>query len=631
MDLITNKNLYLRMNCKHLHVLIAILAVGMLASCHSDIDLQNVDKKAELQMGLALPIGSIHATLIDFVGGGKVDNLYVENGMLTWRDTFPDGRRYHTINLADSISTDDFPLNVYEKLDEKGLIYGGNVIGDGNPITLDFEMPIKLKGINNALGNERLDSAYITEASFFSTLKTTDFSLEWEWIDRVTLDLGDQVSRPAGNQMTVYERPTGTVPDLYNTAIPTDIDNFTLCMMKDPTKDPGVGNYVNQATFIAHMTFTIPSGTSVPIANSSKLNYELAVKFIKYSAVWGYFKPSSDMFVEVKTPIGERMGSLSFLQSGNYPFSDPHIKVDIETYIAGDMRIDSCYVFSQDKAGNRVYADFNGKQIYRDVKLYGDFLDPHKSPIGDSTLLWTEFNKDPDKGHIDRLFGKIPDSLGYKFKVDFDIQRSPQVRMLPEPYDSIKINAICTLPMQFNKGLYIEYNDTLNDVKLSQYSLDSMMAGSNVIDSIKSTDITLFMTAYNDIHATIRGVMRCYDKDGKMVMDPADKAKPFLLFPQDTLLFDAPKFELKSNTWGMSAPGQNVLTAKLNKQQVDVLPSIKRIIFKGVIDDRSLQYTFDKGENKVVKFTDDQGLNIQLGLTTQADVILNLGKTENKK
>ena len=619
------------MNCKQLHVLVAILAVGMLASCHSDIDLQNVDKKAELQMGLALPIGRIHASITDFVGGGKVDNLYVENGMLTWRDTFPDGRKYHTIELASKISTDNFPLDVYKQLDSLGLLIGGCVIGDDKPITLDFEMPLKLNGINDALGNERLDSAYITESSFFSTLKTTGFDLKWEWIDRVTLDLGDQVSRPAGNHMTVYERPTGTVPDLFNKAIPTDINNFTLCMMKDPTKEPGAGNYLDRATFMAHMTFTIPSGNSVSVNSSSKIDYELAVKFINYSAVWGYFKPSSDMFVEVKTPIGERMGSLSFLKSGYYPFSDPHIKVDIETYIAGNLRIDSCYVFSQDKEGNRVYADFNGKQIYRDVKLYGDFLDPHSSPIGDSTLLWTDFTKDPDKGHIDRLFGKLPDSLGYKFKVDFDIQRSPQVRMLPEPFDSIKINAICTLPMQFNKGLYIDYNDTIEDVKLSQYSLDSLTASASVIDSIKATDVTVFMTAYNDIHADIRGIMRCYDKDGKMVMDPADKAKPFLLFPQDTLLFDAPKFELKSNNWDMVSPGENVLTAKLNKQQLDILPTVKRIIFKGIIDDRSLQYTFDKGDNKIVKFTDDQGLNIQLGLTTQADVILNLGKTENKK
>ena len=622
------------MNCKHLHVLIAVLTVGMLASCHSDIDLQNVDKKAELQMGLALPIGSIHASLIDFVGGGKVENLYVENGMLTWRDTFPDGRRYHSIELASKISTNKFPLDVYQQLSDAGLIYGGMVMGTGTPITLDFDMPLTLNGINDALGNERLDSAYITEASFFSTITTNNFPLEWEWIDSVTLDLGNQVTRKRGKIMKVYERPTGTVPDLYNTAIPTNIDDFILCMMKDPTKDPGAGNYVNQATFTAHMTFTIPAGTNVPVASGSKFDYNLSVQFINYSAVWGYFKPSSDMFVEVKTPVGERMGSLSFLQSGYYPFSDPHIKVDIETFIAGNMRIDSCYVFAQDKAGNRTYAEFNGQRLYRDVTLYSDlpgtFLDPHASPIGDSVLLWTEFTKDPKLGHIDRLFGTIPDSLGYKFKVDFDLQRSPQVRMLPAPYDSIKINAICTLPLQFNKGLYIDYNDTINNVKLTQYSLDSMMAGSNVIDTIKSTDITLFMTAYNDIHATIRGVMRCYDEKGNMVMDPSDKGKPFLLFPQDTLLFDAPKFELKSNIWEMTAPGQNVLTAKLNKQQVDALPSIKRIIFKGVIDDRSLQYTFEKGDNKVVKFTDDQGLNIQLGLTTQADVILNLGKTEKK-
>ena len=618
------------MNCKHLHVLIAVLTLGMLASCHSDIDLQNVDKKAELEMGLALPIGSIHATLADFLGGGKVENLYVENGMLTWRDTFPDGRKYHSIELAKKISTKKFPLDVYQQLSDLGLIYGGMVTGTGMPITLDFDMPLTLNGINDALGNERLDSAYITEASFFSTITTNNFPLEWEWIDSVTLDLGDQVTRKRGKIMKVYERPTGTVPDLYNTAIPTNIDDFILCMMKDPTKEPGAGNYVNQATFTAHMTFTIPAGTNVPVASGSKFDYNLSVQFINYSAVWGYFKPSSDMFVEVKTPVGERMGSLSFLQSGYYPFSDPHIKVDIETFIAGDMRIDSCYVFSQDKEGNRVYADFNGKQIYRDVKLYGDFLDPHKSPIGDSTLLWTEFNKDPDKGHIDRLFGSIPDSLGYKFKVDFDVQRSPQVRMLPAPYDSIKINAICTLPLKFNKGLYIDYNDTINDVKLSQYSLDSLTANAGVIDSIKATDITLFLTAYNDIHADIRGVMRCYDKDGKMVMDPADKAKPFLLFPQDTLLFVAPKFEYKGNSWNMVSPGESVVTAKLNKQQLDILPTIKQIVFKGIIDDRSLQYTYDKGDEKVVQFTDDQGLNIKIGLTTRADVILNLGKTEKK-
>ena len=617
------------MNCRHLHVLIAVLLVGLLSGCHSDIDLQNVDKTAELKMGLTLPVGSIHASLTDFIGGGKVENLYVENGMLTWRDTFPDGRKYHTVELADKISTDQFPLNVYEQLNAMGLIYGGYVTGDGNPITLDFDMPLKLNGINDALGNERLDSTHITDASFFSTIRAKDFPLKWEWIEKVTLDLGDQVSRPAGNHMTVYTRPAGSVTDMYNTAIPTDIDNFTLCMMKDPKQAPGITNILDKASFKAHMTFTIPNGQSVPVSSSSEFEYELGVKFITYSAIWGYFKPSNDMFAEVLTPVGESMKSLSFLRTGNYPFSDPHIKVDIHTQIAGNMRIDSCYVFSQDEQGNRIYADFNGKQIYRDVVLYGDFLDPHTSAITDSAMLWTEFTKDPEKGHIDRLFGKIPDSLGYKFKVDFDIQRSPQVRMTPDA--KININAICTLPLIFNKGLYIDYKDTIRNVNLSQYSIDSLTASAKIIDSLKTTDVTLYMTGYNDIHADIRGVMRCYDKEGKMIMDPDDKSKPFLLFPQDSLLFTAPTFEFKSNSWEMTKPSESVVTAKLNKQQLNLLPTVDHIIFTGIIDDNSLAYTFEKGDNKVVKFTDDQGLIIKLGLTTQAEVVLNLnGSNETK-
>ena len=36
------------MSVKHLHALIAVGVVLLLASCHSNLDLDNVDKKAEL-------------------------------------------------------------------------------------------------------------------------------------------------------------------------------------------------------------------------------------------------------------------------------------------------------------------------------------------------------------------------------------------------------------------------------------------------------------------------------------------------------------------------------------------------------------------------------------------------------
>lgn len=613
------------MKCKQFIALIAITASCMLAGCRSEIDLKNIDKTAELEMGLVLPVGTIHATLNDFLGGGQVENVFVENGQLTWRDSFPDTKQFHAVKMDKDTTTKDFSLLVYTQLSDSGAISGGVVPGnDSKQWHLPFDLELTFKGINDALGNERVDSALISEASFITCLKKKDFDLEWAWIDSIVLDLGSQVRRHDGNTKRVYERGQagGFDREMYTT-----VDNFSLCMMDDPSKAPSSTNVVKSAKFKTHIYFTIPTGYSVPVTTTSEITYTQKVRFIHYRAIWGYFKPSSHMFAEVLTPVGESMKSLSFLRNGTFPFSDPEIKVEITTQIAGIMRIDSCYVFAQDPEGHRTYANFDGDTIKNYVPLVGTPLDPHTSAIGASTLLYTIFDKRSDRGHIDGLFGKVPDSLGYKFKVDFDTKLSPQIRMTPE--DSITMNAICTLPLKFNKGLYIDYDDTITDVNLSKYSIDSLTANVQIIDSMKATDVTLFMTATNDIRADIHGVMRCYDKAGNMVMDPSDPAKPMLLFPQDTILIAAPKFDYKGSEWTMTEPGKTTITAKLNKKQLDMFPKIDLIKFKGIIDDRSLQYTFDKGEGTIIKFTDDQGLNIKIGLTTQADVVLNLNG--NKK
>ena len=48
--------------------LLMVLVGGMLMACHSDIDLKNVDTTTELEMGVAVPVGSVRAKLGDFVG-----------------------------------------------------------------------------------------------------------------------------------------------------------------------------------------------------------------------------------------------------------------------------------------------------------------------------------------------------------------------------------------------------------------------------------------------------------------------------------------------------------------------------------------------------------------------------------
>ena len=515
-----------------------------MSSCRSKIDMDNIDSRAELDLGVALPVGYFHLTMGDLIG--DVEKLYIDsNGVIAWRDTFFDGRSFHNVDLADRITTKDFPLDVYDQLSQYAT--GTTVHGTGVPITLTFDLPLKLKGINDSLRNERLDSAQILTASFFTTLTTSQFDIQWDWISKVTLDLGDQIERGAGKIMTVYDKSAGDTGG-FNQKIETAVDNFTLILMKNRNLNPKTdydkysGNVVDQTNFKVNMTFVIPVGESVTISQDSKLSYDLSVNFITYKALWGFFKPSSDMFTEEVRNLADSWGSTGFLKDGHLPFSNPEITVDITTELAGVLRISNCYLFSADNVGNRKYATFNGSKILKNVPLFGDFLDPYTSIIGDSTLLWTVFNKDADKGKIDQLFGVMPDSLGYKFEVDFDMQRSPQVRLTPD--DSIEINAICNLPMIFHDSVFFQYKDTTNDVNLSQYTIDSLLASSGNVDTVKTSDVRLVLQGINNMPVCLALTVRCLDENGQVVMDAENPSKPFQLFDRDTVRIEAGKYNI---------------------------------------------------------------------------------------
>ena len=587
-------------------------------------------------MGLALPVGSLHVTIADLIG--NVNDIYIDSidheGVLTWRDTFPDGRSFHKVNLADKISTKDFALDVYDKLSQYAT--GGTVYGADIPVDLNFDMPLKLTGINDALGNERMDSAQILEASFFSTLTTQNFDIQWDWIEKVTLDLGAQIDRPDGNIMTVYDKSKGDTGN-FGSAIKTAIDNFTLCMMKNRNLNPKTdydkysGNVLDTTTFKVCLTIKIPMGESVTISSGSKLNYNLSVNFITYKAIWGFFKPSSDMFAEVLTPVGESWRGSGFFKDSYLPFSDPKIKVDINTKIAGNLRISNCYVFGEDKDGNRIDALFNGQKILPEVTLSSDipgvFLDPYTSKIGDSVTLWALFNKDQDKGQIDRLFGNLPENIGYKFEVSFDMQKTPQVRLTPD--DSININAICTLPMIFHDGVYFRYSDTTDNVNLSQFTIDSLVKSVNVIDTLKSSELKVILHANNDMPVSIALSMRCLDENGKVIMDPINTSEPFYLFQNDTTRLEAGDYTITAEGgWFLNKATETVMIASMNQARLNMLPKVKSIVYSAVLDDQSMKEAYDKGYNNL-SLRAERGFTIKIGISAQVDAVLDF-KNDNK-
>ena len=617
-------------------VLVGFLLVG----CRSKIDLENIDTTSEIEMGVALPIGSVRATIGDFLGSGAGD-FYVDTlqneGVITWKKTFEIERNFHadSLDLTRMVSNKKLVLDVYDHLPNAPMVIGNNkrITGDGNPITLRFEMPLKLNGINKVLGGERLDSALIESANFGSVINTKDLNLNWEWINQVTLELGEQVNRPAGNVMTVYSQGD---PGNYGSEIRTTIDHFTICLMKnrhlDPKTQSGLydNNVIDSCTFFINFTFTVPYGVQVDIPENAGFEYELKVQFIKYEAIWGKFQRSNDMYDESVININEYLGDdFSFLSDACAPFADPKIDMHVYTHVAGALRMDGEYLYALDADGKKTYAEFTrGSIVYRNFPKQfeaGEYLDPINSHIGDSTTnMIIPFDKDPARGHLDNLFGRMPRELGYKFDVDFNYTMTPQVRITPNT--GIRIEADCTLPFIFHKGVFVHYGDTIKNVDLSQYTIDSLLSTVEVIDTLKTTDIKVILHAKNSIPLDVKAYFRCLDENGNVIMDPVHPNQPLALFDNgsgnDTIMLKAPNYDKISGTWTQTKPGETTIIAGVSKAKLDLMPRIKMITYNVVIDDTSLDAAYKKGMSDV-RLTSDQGLTVKIGITGKVDAVLN--------
>ena len=625
------------MKCKQLIALIAITAGCLLASCHSDIDLGNIDKQAEVEMGLALPIGNLHLKIGDFIGDGKIDHLYVEDGVFALKIDTPITREYSKFELKSYIPDVNMPLlDVYKELKELPDMGGYKIIpGDDKDHTIPFPLTLKLDGINHpdSIGKQRLDSALIDSASFVSTISVKGgMTLNWNQVERIVLKLGKRVHPLDGtDSMLIYEKGN---PDFaqytdFGQNIDTRLRDFSIVLMKNlhpSTLIEYLTNVVDSVEFTVDFTVNIPSGQSVNVPVNSGFDYHMTVQFLDYKAIWGMFEPSDDMHDENVLDISKSWKDMDFLTRASLPFAEPKVDVNITTKIAGALYIDSAYLFTINREDSTTYATFNADESkYQQFTFKpGEYL-PLSSAIGDSTTnMKIHFNNTPEGGRLNNIFKGVPKKLGYRFNVKFDAAKTPQIRVIPDM--NIRVHALTTLPLIFDEGMHLDYTDTIRDVNLSQYSIDSLTAKTEIIDTMKTTDVTLFLTAYNTIPMDIRAVFRCIDINGDTIMDPADPSKPMTLFAEDSLTFVAPQYEYIGGNWQRTSEGKTVITAQLSKEKLNLLPKVKNIVYSAVLENKTLQDEYDAKRGFTAKITEDSGLTLKIGLTAQADVVLNLNK-----
>lgn len=612
-----------------------LLFAALLGSCRSDIDLPNLDKHAELELGVALPLGSVSATIGDFLGNGQVDGIYVgDNGVFFFRDTFDISRTFHNVNLKEKVTDVDKTFDVHAELDRQGLLDpDGTVNRIGKQIKMEFPFTLKLNKINSDINDERLDSAFIENASFNSFITRTDLPLPPEWVDKVEIELGEEFKRKDGQTIIVC----GPNAFRYSDSIPLKVDNFSLNLMKKTGNlnwREYPGNVKDECQMQINFYFTIPAGKSVVIPNTASYNYNLRVRFIDFTAIWGFFRPSSDMRDADTVVIEDEWPKWRDLQKARLPFYEPRINLHIKSKIAGAMVLHGEYLYvKSSQTGDSIFATFDeaNQKLFR-VEAFnhpGEFLSLDSKP-GDSIRYTVLFDKDPLRGHIDNLFALRPDILGYKFFIDFDSLVTPQIRVLPNT--NLKIEADMYAPFRFNKGLEASFIDTLKDISISEYSLDSLLADVDVVDTIKTANVKLVLSFENKLPVRVRAHVRFLDDNGDEIMDPVDKTKPLRLSETDTLLIEARKEVFAQGVTSPGEPGRSIFTINVDKEHYETFTTIRQMEYYAELDAEQMEPYFDTDPEYKVQLTKDDNLKAVLGLSAKADAIFDLtSKEENNK
>lgn len=589
--------------------------------CKADVDLNNIDTTTKLSADIALPIGTVSARIDHFLGDSTL-GICIENGILTMKDTIYWERPFHKVNLSQYISRKTIAMKIYDKLSP--FFYNGQIMGNDNyTIPLEFPMTLHLEGINNDESYQRLDSVLIKNASFVSNITAHNLPLEWDWIERVTIELGDAFNRPKGNTVTVYDKHTDPAYG-YGADMPIIVDEFSMNLMKNrhPNKwEDYHGNVVDSCQFFITLYVKIPSSAGlITIPEDAAFQYNLGVQFIDYHAVWGMFQASSDMRDENEIVLAEQWNGYGLLNNVVLPLSNPSIDLNITTKIAGALMLHGDYLYVTSTDGKKINATFDGSTELYKYFTPSEYLSLN-SNIGDSATMRLLFDKDPSRGHIDQFFTVHPEKFGYKYSVDFNRQETPQIRLGEDA--GIKLRAAYIIPFEFNEGVSVDYLDTIENINLSKLTLDSMLSSVAIIDTIEEATLKLALGLENSIPLQVTCVITCLDAQGNVVMSPDDPTRPYRITGEDTIVIPSPSFEQDMNMNWISKANKTTQIISVTEDIINTLSQVKSMELKLSLNDKSLADEYAAGMPNI-KLTDQQGLRISISIGANVKALLNL-------
>lgn len=576
--------------------LLTVLSISALYlhGCKADVDMNHIDPTVQVKLGLALPIGTLSATIDDFLNG-KVTN-YIEvrdDGVLQYRDTFRVKRNFHAINLADytSNATQTF------KLTEQYPQLNGTSLKAGQTYTLEFPLTLTLNNVNKVFEEERIDSIWLREAMFTSTLSVNNFNMPYTDIRKLEIISDKNMHRKAGSVMEIPLAGYG-----YNSQIPISVEEFSINLMKDKTKAPGIDNVINQLTFT--FRFTIVPTHDIAINSNSSIHYDFNIQFLDYHALWGWFKPSNLMIDTDTIYIAKEWKEWNTIQKLTLQVAEPAVKLNVTTSVGCPLTLNADYLYVQSSENSETrYATFDGNRQM--TWVFPNYVNPITDPIGTVATNTYTLNETPQYGKLDELFAIRPDILGYKYEVVINQEHPdhPLQHRLDTNTD-INVEAVTTLPFIFNPYVKLAYADSIKDINLTELSLDSLLTEIDVIDSLYTHQLKLVFKAENWLPFDIRSTFTFLDKDNNVIN--------FQLQENDNTLNIAGPTKVENRV--ILEPGISTLVIDIEQDELNKLASVKTILYDAFLGDNTA----------TVRLLDTSCLKISIGVATNVEAILNL-------
>jgi len=597
--------------------LLMCAAVLSMFACRADVDIANIDDPTmKVGFGAALPVGEISATIGDFITTeGDSQVIFVrEDGLLCFYDSMQMDVKMEDMNLTSYLKDVHSSCNIYDQITTQIAgklpitipISMGIITGISDPITFDIPIGFNLGTLNQVGGDVRIDSAIISQMTFKAKLTTTDFNLPFNKIESIEMILPSEIHRAGGNVIMADLNGKN-----YGDDIVLDISNFNLDLMVDDNAAPSETNVIDSLTFTIRITISLETTDVVSFSNTSAFNYDFSVSTFDYTAVFGYFNPSglnkSDKVTidfEKMLPIWNSIGDFRL------PFADPRIDFSITSALSAPLAVHIDHMFAEDKdTHEKAYADFNGSRS-ADIPL-NNVVKP-TDPLDAVKESTFSLSKDPAEGHIDYLFAVQPNIVEVAYSVKMlEDPAFPQYRLTKNT--DVHMKGMMSMPFAFNKGMALSFSDTVRDIKLSQYSLDSLLANVKQIDSMDVKTLKLVVDVKNSLPFKVGAVLTFCDAAGnKLNMDIPDLSNLEIPAPTD---YDAA-------TRKFLKPGEKRVIISLNNETMQLLPKVKDLLFSISLKDSN----DNPAEAYPLRFETSSRVSFKVAVAANVDAYLNLSK-----